>query len=325
VRLGEVKDSFFRVEHVLEVVFFYISAERGWTHTHGFFVVMGGFELYSSDGERPLCPLDLENVEKLVQSGAIDFPKIAEKEIEDRSKGDIISKGLAIIQTGWFIVQCIARGVEHLAITELEIMTVAFAFLNLVTYIFWWNKPLNVTCPIRIVLKEGHDAPEPRSPESVSVLDRFIRMVTLIAPDRDDDVDLLREKRIPTFYAGTIDDESKSGRNLILAEILIAMVFGGIHCIAWSFSFPTRMEQILWRASSIAIISIPLFILVLALAFDFLVLVPDFVGSLFTFFPPLIYVVSRFMLLILSFISLRSLPLSAFYTVHWTTFIPHVG
>jgi hypothetical protein len=283
---------------------------------------MGGFELYDSD-ERPLHPLDLENIEKLVQSGAIDFPNITEKEIEDRSKGDIISKGLAIIQTGWFIMQCIARGAAHLAITELEIMTVAFAVLNLITYVFWWNKPLNVACPVRIVLKGGHRAPEPRSPERVDLADRFIRMVSLIAPNQDMNVDLLRETRVPTFYAGEIDGESQSYFALFIAEILIAMVFGGIHCIAWSFSFPTHVEQLLWRASSIAIISTPILIpVMLPLMFVFY----DYIfGKLIIFFPPFIYVFSRLILLVLSFISLRSLPPNAFYTVHWTNFIPHVG
>jgi hypothetical protein len=309
------------------MLLFLTHAERGWTLAHGFFVIMGGFELYDSDGERPLFPLDVENIEKLVQSGAIDFPKIAKKEIEDRSKGDIISKGLAVVQTGWFIAQCIARGAEHLAITELEIMTVAFAFLNFVTYIFWWNKPLNVTCPIRIVLKEGHSAPQPRSPEIVSLWDRLLRIFTLMDPDRDGtlQVDLLREKRVSTFYAGSIDDESKSYWTLMIAEILIAMIFGGIHCIAWSFSFPTHVEQILWRVSSIAIISIPFFFLMLVRASSFLDLVPDIFAFLPVIFLPLIYVFSRLVLLILSFTSLRSLPASALYTVRWTTFIPHVG
>jgi hypothetical protein len=286
---------------------------------------MGGFELY--DGERPLYPLDLENIEKLVQSGTIDFPKIAEKEIEDRSKGNIISKGLAVVQTGWFVAQCIARGAEHLAITELEIMTVAFAFLNFITYIFWWNKPLSVTCPIRIVLKEGHNAPEPRSPERVSLWNQFKRMFTLIHPGRNNElkVDLLREKRVPTFYAGGIDNESKPAIILYIAEILIAMIFGGIHCIAWSFSFPTHVEQILWRASSVAIIFIPILwaVFVVFAYFDLQKISISFLvfSTLFS----VIYPFARLVLLIVSFISLRSLPPSAFYTVRWTTFIPHVG
>jgi hypothetical protein len=289
---------------------------------------MGGFELYDSEGERPLYPLDLSRIEELVQNDAIDFPNITEKEIEDRSKGDIISKGLAVVQTGWFVAQCIARGAEHLAITELEIMTVAFAFLNFVTYIFWWNKPLNVTCPVRILLKEGHSAPQPGLPERLSFEDRFKRMFTLINPDRDDEleVDLLREERVPTFYAGGIDIDNKSWYALLVTEITVAMIFGGIHCFAWSFSFPTHVEQILWRASSIAIIFIPFFLPVLVIVLSHLdIRVPDTSGSLLVFFPILIYVFSRLILLILSFISLRSLPPSAFYTVRWTTFIPHVG
>jgi hypothetical protein len=313
---------FFRVEQII-----FLSEERGWTQTHGFFVIMGGFELYDSDGERPLYPLDFENIEKLVQSGAIDFPKIAEKDIEDRSKGDIISKGLAVIQTGWFIAQCIARGAEHLAITELEIMTVAFAFLNLVTYIFWWNKPLNVTCPIRIVLKEGHNAAGPSFLQRASLWDRLGRIFYLISPDRDGDleVDMLREKRVPTFYAGRIIESTRSWYALLVAEILIAMIFGGIHCIAWSFSFPTHVEQILWRACSIAITSIPV-LWAGAIVFLYFRLEPVgiFIGIIATFFS-FVYPFARLILLILSFISLRLLPASAFYTVRWTTFIPHVG
>jgi hypothetical protein len=319
VHLGEVRDLFYSDEQII-----FISAERGWTQTHGFFVIMGGFELYDSHGRR-LCPLNFKNIEELVRNEAIDFPKIEKKEIEDRSKGDIISKGLAVVQTGWFIAQCIARGTEHLAITELEIVTVAFAFLNLITYIFWWHKPLNVTCPIRVVLKEGHSAPEPRSPPMLSLLDRFWRMMTLMTPDRDDGVDLLQEKRVPTFYAGAIDEKSRLYWILVLAEILIAMIFGGIHCIAWSFTFPTHIERIFWRASSIAIISIPVpWAVVVVLAyFDFTI-----VGAycvVFSVIISVIYPFARLVLLIISFISLRSLPASAFYAVHWTTFIPHVG
>jgi hypothetical protein len=54
---------------------FLTFAERRWMLAHGFFVIMGGFKLYDSDAERPLYPLDLENIEKLVQNGAIDFPR----------------------------------------------------------------------------------------------------------------------------------------------------------------------------------------------------------------------------------------------------------
>jgi hypothetical protein len=286
---------------------------------------MGGFVLYDSDGERPLYPLDLENIETLIQNGAIDFPNIAEKEIQDRSKGDIVLKSFTILQTGWFILHCIVRGTEHLAITPLEIMTIAFTFLNLVTYIFWWNKPRNVTCPVRVVLKDGHYVPEPKKPEKFSLWDRFVQLFTLFDPDQDLDVNLLQKKRVPTFYAGRI--EGKSYFALWTVEMVVAMVSGGIHCLAWSFSFPTHVEQTIWRASSIAIISIPFLVLVFAVflkLFDFEI--PDILfGLLAIGFPSaLMYPFARVVLLMLAFMSLRSLPPTAFYTVRWTDFVPHV-
>ena len=74
-------------------------------------------------------------------------------DIEDRSKGDALSKIIAILQTTWFIVQCIARGQQRLALTELELVTLALASLNAVTFAIWWHKPLGVQEPVKIYLK----------------------------------------------------------------------------------------------------------------------------------------------------------------------------
>ena len=61
------------------------------------------------------------------------------------SKADVLSKLLTLVQTTWFIIQFLARLASHLPITELEVATVGFATLNVFTYVFWWNKPLNIT------------------------------------------------------------------------------------------------------------------------------------------------------------------------------------
>ena len=84
----------------------------------------------------------------------IQIPKIMAADIEDRSKGDALSKIIAILQTTWFIVQCIARGQQQLALTELELVTLALASLNAVTFAIWWHKPLGVQEPIKIYLRE---------------------------------------------------------------------------------------------------------------------------------------------------------------------------
>ena len=82
-----------------------------------------------------------EDLRPHLRKGEID---ITEKAIKDRSKGDTLSKGFAVLQTGWFILQSIARKSQSLPVTELEIVTLAFAILNFATYALWWNKPLDV-------------------------------------------------------------------------------------------------------------------------------------------------------------------------------------
>jgi len=82
--------------------------------------------------------------------GNVPFPDITPAQINDRSKGDGLSKLLAILQSSWFIAQCIARGVQGLALTELELVTLAMASLNAITFVFWWNKPLSVQEPVHV-------------------------------------------------------------------------------------------------------------------------------------------------------------------------------
>ena len=83
----------------------------------------------------------------------IEIPKMTAAAIEDRSKGDALSKIIAILQTTWFIVQCVARGQQGLALTELELVTLALASLNAMTFAIWWHKPLGVQDPVQIYLK----------------------------------------------------------------------------------------------------------------------------------------------------------------------------
>jgi len=120
---------------------------------------MGGFVLYDCKHNflRTLAEDDLGELDK---RGMIDWPKTSEKEIRDRSKADMFSKGFAVLQTAWFIIQCISRGAAKLSITELEIVTLAFAILNIITYWLWWDKPFDARCPVPIYLKTEYDLDE---------------------------------------------------------------------------------------------------------------------------------------------------------------------
>ena len=97
--------------------------------------------------------IDGWKLESLLAEGKIDYPRITREEIEDHTSSDGLSKCLAICQTAWFIVQCIARKRQGLVITELELVTLAFAALNALTYILWWDKPQNVGCPVPVYLR----------------------------------------------------------------------------------------------------------------------------------------------------------------------------
>jgi hypothetical protein len=77
------------------------------------------------------------------------------EEIQNQSKSDALSKIIVIVQTTWFTFQCIARVVQGLALTELENVTLAYTALNGVMCFFWWEKPLDVQCPVLFVLKDG--------------------------------------------------------------------------------------------------------------------------------------------------------------------------
>ncbi|KAG2343518.1 hypothetical protein BDR05DRAFT_301529 [Suillus weaverae] len=121
------------------------SLSDGWTTTHGFFAWMGGFMLYV-DGE-PRATLTPDELLQFVRDGSVETPAITEAEIKDRSKGDILSKWVAIMQLGWFVIQLIARYIQKLPVTLLEIDTLGVAALTCISYGLWLNKPKNVQLP----------------------------------------------------------------------------------------------------------------------------------------------------------------------------------
>ena len=60
--------------------------------------------------------------------------------------------------------------------------------------------------------------------------------------------------RVPSFYAPPTNSDRYS-RMIVFS--VFGVIFGGLHCIGWNFTYPTFFEQNLWRASSLAITVIP--------------------------------------------------------------------
>jgi predicted Rdx family selenoprotein len=90
------------------------------------------------------------------------MPVITEADIEDRSKGDVISKCVAILQLVWFVIQLIARYTQDLPITLLEIDTLGVVALACIAYIFWWKKPKDIGRPYIVHWNSRTTAPPPR-------------------------------------------------------------------------------------------------------------------------------------------------------------------
>ncbi|KAJ7700415.1 hypothetical protein B0H17DRAFT_925594, partial [Mycena rosella] len=107
--------------------------------THGFFFSMGGFV---SQVGHPIT--SLAQVKESDSEYLSDMKKVKVSSIMDKSKGDALSKGVALAQGLWFTTQCLARVHQHLPITELEIATLAFAVINIFIWGLWWKKPLDV-------------------------------------------------------------------------------------------------------------------------------------------------------------------------------------
>ncbi|PVF91504.1 hypothetical protein CPB86DRAFT_878488 [Serendipita vermifera] len=328
---------------------------QGWTRTHGFFVTMGGFHAFTRenkekprvtcDSDTPWYPLHRREVMELFKKGDIELP--LEAEIQDKSKTDWLAKALVILQTGWFVVQCIARGVAHLPLSELEIVTLAYTTMNVGIYAAWWDKPRNVDRPIRVYIPR--DIAEEMKSQGVQRREQkdiwqyiFTNIIKSIMPGSTvkDDENLAGYTGVPTFYMGSPTDSSDTTGPVVVSSA-VGTVFGAIHCIAWPYPFPSQAERILWRLSSMAIIGVPALVFIGIKVFGLILdelpetrwwslvkkAIQEFIYfflGIFVFLGPLLYVVSRVITFVLAFKTLGSLPSNAFYTIPWTKWIPHI-
>lgn len=268
------------------------------------------------------------------QKGIISGPpELSTADLEDRSKGDIFVKGAAIVQISWLVIQIIARASEGLAISLLEITTLAFAACAIATYILLWHKPQDVMTPTyidanSILTREQVIGLAARSPVSTLFVHEFWLHGVAIRAMADSVFPWTRG--IPTRLPWQKD-------TLYLNPVFIGIGFGGtlfgtIHFIAWNFEFPTPVERILWRMSCCVLISIPL----LSTAMYFMTIhnarrdreTDTKTNALlrpFTTICTVMYLLARLYLMTEVFRSLAYAPPSTFHEINWPSAIPHVN
>lgn len=436
----------------------------------------------SDDGVRNVV-LIFDDFRSLLAEGKIDFPDISEEDIKDRSKSDGLSKGVALLQITWFVVQLITRARQHLVITEIELTTAALAGLNSIMYLFWWSKPLDARSPIVLRTKnlekllvrrtewndlngehgelsernkwifsfeddEGltpkvpllrihllkvarestkrvlslaptprmlqnvlftcwrqftsrtstimtslrstfskSDAPDPSNSSTIRqvihliwtnyklVIARlcyfpyllmFIPLQRIIDPSRYSGLEhgfidakhkmdtkptrklLFNEDDMKWMMGMMFYSEKSETKVLLYFSAMAGAAFGGAHCVAWNFNFPSHVEKVLWRSASLSIVGVclcsiaglPLHNVIekkvsfkhkrsLQVGLGYTITVP--VQNMWYIsqraletVPAIIYPLARISLLVIALLSLRNLPDSAFETAPWTVSIPHV-
>lgn len=351
-----------KVEAARSVEMWKRSGYHGWSMRHGFYANMGGFVLQPQDS-KPF-PVNAKQLHYLVTRGYMPFPTITGKEIWDKSKQDGFQKLLTMVQTGWFVIQVLGRAIQHMPVTTLELTTFTYVFCTFASYYQWSHKPLDVESPTIIniqkstaqILVEAGNMPGANKPYNMTPLD-FVdnqspSWLTEIQPHLRFRMGP-RERPLPRFTNDKFPVIG-AGPNAILLFIVI-LAYCCLHFIAWNFSFPTRVERILWRVACITIVATTFIFLACETYQDghrlgrwqrwYLKIFPKNPVHLarvdtmekkrreMEFIPfwevvvmspvTFMYTLARTYIVAEVFVSLRSLPGGAFDSVNWSLYIPH--
>lgn len=233
---------------------------EGWTMRHAFFADMGGFVLVATDCEKPF-PITAKHVHWLVTHQYLTMPDTTVEEINDKSKQDTIAKVVTFFQNSYLVLQCISRYEQGLTITTLELSALAIVICSLMTSWCWWRKPSDVATPFKLRLKEGATIDSIRETEGGDALKPWdhtpLDFIDDLRPSWALNVQKFmkmpvnpHERPIPRLH----NDRLPSSGTLtgIQKAVLCfgSLLYAAIHLLGWNFEFPTRVELILWRVSS---------------------------------------------------------------------------
>ncbi|KAJ7051398.1 hypothetical protein C8F01DRAFT_1237260 [Mycena amicta] len=289
---------------------------------HGFFISMGGF--VSRSNHQPIVTShQLDGVPEYLA----EIQAVREQDIKDKSKGDALSKGVAVAQQIWFTTQCLARVHQHLPVTQLELVTLAFAVVNIFISLLWLRKPLDVEEPLRVGPEEELWASTVILPKT-TFFGWIWGSMTGIYPNYHPEGST--STPVPSFWSSDWADgitRWKSYEDLpdpaLLMECMVGAAFGAIHAAAWRAHFPTTEERWMWRFCSSVVAVLPFFGYPIA-SHRHIVRGAFAMFKQAAFFCLSIYIIARTILIVLAFAAFRSLPPGTFVDVNWSVYIPHL-
>ncbi|SPQ26511.1 63aeee19-6ec6-4c30-a660-662427c28541 [Thermothielavioides terrestris] len=173
---------------------------------------------------------------------------LSEQDIQDRSKADWLVKSVALLQITWLVLNIAVRGSTGLPVTQLEIATLAFAIMAIITYLANWWKPKDVSQPT--ILQAFCWGFELVNSDDTQPFTRRLWSPIRAANDARYIFWLARVPNDVVWMRGTTP-------LVFVLMALSSLVFGGLHCLAWNFEFPTLAERICWRAASLVSAILP--------------------------------------------------------------------
>ncbi|KZP04282.1 hypothetical protein FIBSPDRAFT_1054780 [Athelia psychrophila] len=192
---------------------------RDYTRQDGFFVGMGGLHFYR--GNEPIRPLTIKDVTDLAKHDIFVIP--LSRDIDDRSKSSWITKFVALVQTVSFATQCITRLALHLPTTELELTALAYTTVTVLAYLIWWDKPVNIGSPVRLVIEASTEDGATQAPVNKGFIGRIFKRYS----------EMWRAILFTTKRQSAADIRAR----LIFIAVTTALMsgFGAIHCIySWA-------------------------------------------------------------------------------------------
>lgn len=252
-----------------------------WTVTHSYYAQMGGILcLHTHEGREDLggcfpftSPAMIWAFDWVDNQHPLKNFSLRQEDIQDKSKADWFAKGISILQITWTILNVTVRGVTGLPATQLEITAFAFAVMAIGIYLANWWKPKDVSRPtFQYASFRSHEINDivGRVPSVQTFTDgmrwRWSTRSIDPAPRSFREWNFANVKRVENNLVWM---EGEPPYFFVMVGIS-SVVFGGMHCIAWNFEFPTRAELVCWRIASLCSALLPVMVLGLNFVLEYI-------------------------------------------------------
>ncbi|KAH8806645.1 hypothetical protein DL96DRAFT_1562725 [Flagelloscypha sp. PMI_526] len=115
-----------------------------WSAVHSHVLAMGQFS-HSIPSDTLVENCSPEQLASYSRKGILqdsDLPSV--DELKELSKANVLVKVFTLFQILWLGIQCLARSLSHLPVTQIELIATSYAMYAVIAYIFWMDKPYHI-------------------------------------------------------------------------------------------------------------------------------------------------------------------------------------